>query len=70
MTEDQIERIVQRKMDQIDRRFLTTTMTQDQYDNLVRQLHAWANKQYDTPQALRVNALYDNGLPVLEGEHR
>lgn len=54
MTEDQIERIVERTMDNLDRQLTKGFMTQEQYDEEVSELDKWAtdmerkyrNRQY------------------------
>lgn len=46
MTEDQIERAVERKVDSLDRMFMSTDMTQDAYDKAMKDIHAWAEAQY------------------------
>lgn len=46
MTEDHIERIVERTMNQLDKLLLTNEMTQDEYDQEVRELDQWAREMY------------------------
>lgn len=48
MTEDMIERHVERQMNSLDRRFLSpgSGMTQQMYDAHVRQIDQWAQEQY------------------------
>ena len=46
MTENQIERIIERKMDILDDRLMNGQLTQQQYDREVRELNRWARKQY------------------------
>lgn len=43
MTEDQIERHVELQVDRLDRRFLSSPMTQSQYDSAMREIRAWAD---------------------------
>lgn len=43
MTEDDIERIAARRMDNLDRRYLSTDMTEADYDREVRAIDAWAS---------------------------
>lgn len=43
MTEDQIDRIVEREMDKLDRMLTNGLMTQEQYDEEVSELDKWAN---------------------------
>jgi hypothetical protein len=45
MTEDQIERQVERMMDHLDAQFLSSPMTQEEYDAKVREINAWANSR-------------------------
>jgi hypothetical protein len=42
MTEDQIERQVERMTDALDRRHLTSSMTADEYAAECRRIDAWA----------------------------
>lgn len=44
MTEQQVELAVERAMDALDRRFLSTDMTQAEYDAEVRKLSRWADR--------------------------
>lgn len=54
MTEDQIDRIYERTMDNLDRQLTKGFMTQEQYDEEVAELDKWAadmernsrNRQY------------------------
>lgn len=46
MTEDQIERKVERYIDHLDRVFLNGDMTQDNYDKAIREIHEWAETKY------------------------
>lgn len=46
MTEEQIERYVERMMDHLDRVFLAGQMTQKNYDLAVKEVHAWAEAKY------------------------
>jgi cob(I)alamin adenosyltransferase len=45
MTEDQIERRVEKMMDHLDRVFLAGGMSQDSYDQAVRSLDQWAERK-------------------------
>ena len=47
MTEEQIERTAQIRMDALDRRLLNGELRQDNYDRLVVLLDEWAKAQYD-----------------------
>lgn len=42
MTEDQIERQVERMTDSVDRRYMTSDMTADEYAAELRRIDAWA----------------------------
>jgi hypothetical protein len=42
MTEDQIERRVERMMDALDAQLMSGALTQGEYDSNVRDLDAWA----------------------------
>ena len=44
MTENQIERIVKLQVDALDHRFLSSDMTQSEYDALMRAINANADK--------------------------
>ena len=57
MTEDQIERAVQRKVDSLDARFMATgsTMTQADYDAAMAAITAWAEREES--YALAANAV-------------
>ena len=46
MTEEEIERRVERSMDMIDRKLMAGTMSQAEYDQAVKDLNAWAERQY------------------------
>lgn len=46
MTEDQIERRVESKIDAIDRAFMTGRMTQAEYDAAIKAVDVWATMQY------------------------
>jgi len=46
MTEDQIERRVERMMDHLDRVFLNGDLSQVEYDKAVAELSRWADCQY------------------------
>jgi hypothetical protein len=45
MTEDQIERGVEKMMDSLDQLFLAGQMSQDSYDQAVRSLDEWAERK-------------------------
>lgn len=46
LTEEQIERSVQRRVDALDGVFLTTGMSQSEYDERLRRIDVWAEQQY------------------------
>lgn len=48
MTEDQIEREVERRTDRLDARFMRdySTMTQAEYDDIIKSIAQWAEDQY------------------------
>lgn len=46
MTEEQIERSVERKINALDARFMTTNMPQAEYDAAIKQIHEWADREY------------------------
>jgi hypothetical protein len=45
MTEDQIERIAERKMDALDKRFMAGELSQAEYDKAVKALDQWTKDQ-------------------------
>jgi hypothetical protein len=46
MTEDQIERHVERCYDRYDAAFMSGRIDQQAYDTLTRELNMWADNQY------------------------
>ena len=50
MTEDQIEREVERKMDRLDTQLMGGVISQSYYDEAVRVLDKWAQQQVDHVQ--------------------
>jgi hypothetical protein len=52
MTEDQIERQVERMIDHIDRRFLNGWMTQEEYDIAIWEVDRWAEARYRRPELI------------------
>jgi CO dehydrogenase/acetyl-CoA synthase beta subunit len=46
MTEEQIERIAERRMNMLDRNYIVGNINQDQYDQLVKDLDDWAKDEY------------------------
>ena len=53
MTEEQIERRVERMMDHLDRVFMAGQIDQKTYDLGVRDLHEWAEAKYREHEASR-----------------
>ena len=53
MTEDQIERIVEREMDKLDRMLTNGLMTNEEYDQEVKELDMWARDEYSARQFFR-----------------
>lgn len=45
--EEAIERIVERSMNLLDKQLRTNVLTQDEYDQEVRDLDAWAKDMYN-----------------------
>lgn len=45
-TEEAIERIVERTMNQLDKLLLTNQLSQEEYDEEVRELDRWARDTY------------------------
>jgi hypothetical protein len=46
MSEDQIERAVERKVDQLDQRYQTGQIDERQYDAEMKKIDLWANSMY------------------------
>jgi hypothetical protein len=46
-TEEQIERLVERKIDSLDKRFMSFTISQKAYDSEMAEIRAWENRQYN-----------------------
>lgn len=46
MTEEQIERAVERKVNALDARFMNSAMTQAEYDELSAAIAQWADNEY------------------------
>jgi len=53
MTEDQIERLVERYVDAIDLRYMAGKLSDAEYRDAMRAIEAWASRQYARPAALR-----------------
>jgi hypothetical protein len=47
MTEEQIECSVERRINAIDKSFLTGAIGQAEYDRLIKSVDAWASAQYE-----------------------
>lgn len=45
MTEDQIERVVERRIDAIDKRYLAGELTEEDYREKIREVDEWAKRQ-------------------------
>ena len=45
MTEDQIERIVSRRIDAIDKEYLTGGMTDTEYNTAIETVDLWADRE-------------------------
>lgn len=50
MTEEQIELAVERAMDALDRRLMSSALTQAEYDAEVRKLSRWADRSVGAPR--------------------
>jgi hypothetical protein len=46
MTEAEIERIAERRMNMLDRNLLVGNISQEQYDQLVQDLEDWSKEEY------------------------
>lgn len=46
MTEEQIERIAERKMNRLDKELMNGSITQEEYNQEVRELDQWVNAEY------------------------
>ena len=53
LSEDQIERIVERTIDRLDRHLLSNQITQEQYDRDIVSLDRWASEQYQYAKTLQ-----------------
>lgn len=51
LTEEQIERMVERQIDRLDRHLLSNQITQEQYDRDIVSLDKWASQQYEHSKA-------------------
>lgn len=50
MTEDEIERVVERMIDAADKRLLNGLITQDEYDREIFKIDEWATREYKKGQ--------------------
>jgi hypothetical protein len=46
MTEEQIERIAEREMNRLDKELMNGTITQEEYNQEVRELDQWTREEY------------------------
>ena len=46
MSEDQIERLAERKLDMIDEKYFAGLLTEEEYDRAVEQLNSYVNSLY------------------------
>lgn len=64
MTEDQIERMVEQKMNRLDNRLMRNELSQDAYELAVKALDQWAEELFATkPQAKRYQV-----VPIYQGQ--
>jgi len=52
LTEEQIERMVERHIDRLDRHLLSNQITQEQYDRDIVALDKWSSQQYQYSKSL------------------
>jgi hypothetical protein len=57
MTEAEIERVAERRMNMLDRNLLVGNINQAQYDQLVQDLDNWSKEEY--AKLRRVHSSYD-----------
>ena len=71
MTEEQIERSVEWKTDEADRALMAGRWTQAEYDEYMRKLNAWTERQYGVQPDPRVAKLISAVAVWLEkyGDH-
>ena len=58
LTEQQIERRVERHVDHLDRVFMDGQIDQDTYDKAMRELHEWAEAKSKEVERHRLYALW------------
>lgn len=52
LTEEQIERMVERQIDRLDRHLLSNQITQEQYDRDIVALDKWSSQQYQYSKSI------------------
>jgi len=50
VTEEMIERAVESKVNSLDRKFMKSNMTQEDYDEKMRKINEWADAQYNAAE--------------------
>lgn len=55
LTEEQIERMVERQIDRLDRHLLSNQISQEQYDRDIVALDRWASQQYEYAKVCHLN---------------
>jgi len=50
VTEEMIERAVESKVNTLDRKFMKSNMTQEDYDQKMREINEWADAQYNAAE--------------------
>ena len=50
VTEEMIERAVESKVNSLDRKFMKSDMTQEDYDQKMREINEWADAQYNAAE--------------------
>lgn len=53
MTEEQIERYVAGRIDRLDRKFLSSDMSQTEYDQAIKAINTWADIRLALVAALK-----------------
>ena len=71
MTEEQIERSVEWKTDEADRALMAGRWTQAEYDEYMRKLAAWADRQHEVQPDRRIANLIADVAEGIEkyGDH-
>lgn len=65
MTEDQIERTAERRMNALDKRFHKTAMTVAEYDAAVREIDLWVFAQLDAARDASTSSRPNAPRPTL-----